>query len=214
MCSHKCTIKLLVSIIALWCLDHLIKIIILFYLSYYNLFFLHWTLHCIDLSNFYIMGPFIMDTNETLLKIHDTIFSAVMLNNTMSDPERKFAVFDVSIDMPPKIASDGLWGDQSYGALPKRSTLPLLEVQIFLIFIITQCFHTVLKRLGFPYFVSQMMVCIYIYIYLLSAFSTLDLLISSLIQQYVTLDVLITLSCYILHPSILNSINRDKTHRL
>ncbi|TKY57112.1 Cation/H(+) antiporter 4 [Spatholobus suberectus] len=98
-----------------------------------------------------------MGTNETLTSINKTIFSTVMFDKVKSDPDRKFIYYNVTVDMPPKIVSDGIWGNTTYGALPNRATIPLLELQIITIFAITQCFHLVLKRLGFPYFVSQMM---------------------------------------------------------
>ena len=112
-----------------------------------------------------------MGTNETLLSINRTIFINATFDNYNSDPDRKFIYYNVSIDMPSKIVSDGIWGNKNYGALLSRSTMPVLELQILTIFVITQCFHFVLRRLGFPYFVSQMMVHIYIYIYMLSPFS-------------------------------------------
>ncbi|XP_027368556.1 cation/H(+) antiporter 4-like [Abrus precatorius] len=95
--------------------------------------------------------------NDTLTAIHRTIFVSAIVNETLSDPARKYVMYDVRVDMPPKIVSDGLWGNTAYAALPSRATLPLLELQIISIFTITQCFHWVLKRLGFPYFVSQIM---------------------------------------------------------
>ncbi|TKY57111.1 Cation/H(+) antiporter 4 [Spatholobus suberectus] len=98
-----------------------------------------------------------MGTNETLISISRTIFAAVAFDKTRSDPDRKYLYYDISIDMPPKVVCDGIWGDTAYGALPSRATMPLLETQIITIFVITQCFHLVLKRLGFPYFVSQVM---------------------------------------------------------
>ncbi|CAJ1971228.1 unnamed protein product [Sphenostylis stenocarpa] len=98
-----------------------------------------------------------MGTNETLVSIRTTIFSGVVFDDHNSDPDRRFVFYNVKIDMPPKIVSDGIWGNTNYGALPEKATLPLLELQILAIFIITQCFHLVFKRLGIPYFVSQMM---------------------------------------------------------
>nr|KYP35633.1 K(+)/H(+) antiporter 13 [Cajanus cajan] len=59
--------------------------------------------------------------------------------------------------MPPKIISDGMWSNSTSGILPHRATMPILELQIITIFLITQFFHTILKRMGFPYFVSQIM---------------------------------------------------------
>ncbi|XP_020229513.1 cation/H(+) antiporter 4 [Cajanus cajan] len=95
--------------------------------------------------------------NPLISTINNTIFNAAVLDEYNSDPDRKFVLFNVSIEMPPKIVSDGMWGDPTYGALPHKSTMPLLQLQIITIFVITQCFHTILKHLGFPYFVSQVM---------------------------------------------------------
>jgi len=89
-----------------------------------------------------------------------TIFPHSFINTTASDPDSKFLVLHVCIDMPPKVVSDGIWANHDQVAKPMQSTLPLLELQILTIFAITQCFHLVLKRLGVPYFVSQIMVII------------------------------------------------------
>ncbi|RHN45732.1 putative cation/H+ exchanger [Medicago truncatula] len=86
-----------------------------------------------------------------------TIFPRSSINTTASDPEGKFLVLNVCINMPPKVTSDGNWANHDQAAMPMQSTLPLLELQILTIFAITQCFHLVLKRLGVPYFVSQIM---------------------------------------------------------
>lgn len=99
-----------------------------------------------------------MGTNNTMIRLNETIFQAVVFQNNNSDPDGRFLNYIVSIDMPSKIVSDGFWCAEDYGARPNRSTLPLLEVQIFTIFLTTQCIHFVLKRLGIPFFVSQVMV--------------------------------------------------------
>ncbi|KAG5109514.1 hypothetical protein JHK82_038737 [Glycine max] len=51
-----------------------------------------------------------MGTNETLLSINRTIFINATFDNYNSDPDRKFIYYNVSIDMPSKIVSDGIWG--------------------------------------------------------------------------------------------------------
>ncbi|XP_061372550.1 cation/H(+) antiporter 4-like [Gastrolobium bilobum] len=89
--------------------------------------------------------------------VNQTIFDFVRLNKNVSDPDFRFFGYDVCIDLPPRVASDGIWGQSDFDALPSKSTLPLFELQILTIFIITQCFHLVLKRMGLPYFVSQLM---------------------------------------------------------
>ncbi|CAL5190424.1 unnamed protein product [Lathyrus oleraceus] len=86
-----------------------------------------------------------------------TIFPFISINTNSSDKDLRFLVVDVCMDMPPKIVSDGIWANRDDGVKPMKATLPLLELQILTIFAITQCFHLVLKRLGVPYFVSQIM---------------------------------------------------------
>jgi len=121
-----------------------------------------------------------MGTNDTLFSINKTIYNKVVFDDYNSDPDGRFLFYNITIDMPSKIVSDGIWGNRDYGALISRATMPLLETQILCIFVITQCFHLVLRRLGFPYFVSQMMVCIYALSLLLSS-----LLHAGLIQEHV-----------------------------
>ncbi|XP_020229520.1 cation/H(+) antiporter 4 [Cajanus cajan] len=98
-----------------------------------------------------------MGTYDLITSINNTIFSSVVFDEYNSDPNRRYVLYNVSIEMPAKIVSDGMWGNTTYDALPNRATMPLLQFQIIIIFLITQCFHTILKGLGFPYFVSQMM---------------------------------------------------------
>ncbi|KAL5101558.1 hypothetical protein RYX36_005885 [Vicia faba] len=93
----------------------------------------------------------------TEMILDNTIFPFVSINTTFSDKDLKFLVLDVCIDMPPRVVSDGIWANRDYGVKPMKTTLPLLELQILTIFAITQSFHLVLKRLGVPYFVSQIM---------------------------------------------------------
>ncbi|KAL2316904.1 hypothetical protein Fmac_030780 [Flemingia macrophylla] len=64
-----------------------------------------------------------------------------VLDELNSDPDRRYVIFNVTVDMPPKVVSDGMWGNTTYGALQNRSTLPLLQFQIITIFFVTQCFH-------------------------------------------------------------------------
>jgi hypothetical protein len=106
----------------------------------------------------------------TDLILERTIFNSSSINATLSDKDLRFLVVDVCVDLPPKVVSDGIWANHDQGVKPMKSTLPLLELQILTIFAITQCFHLVLKRIGVPYFVSQIMVII-IYSYILDIFS-------------------------------------------
>ncbi|KAK2377578.1 cation/H antiporter [Trifolium repens] len=93
----------------------------------------------------------------TDLILERTIFNCSSINTTLSDKDLRFLVINVCVDLPPKVVSDGIWANHNQGVKPMKSTLPLLELQILTIFAITQCFHLVLKRLGVPYFVSQIM---------------------------------------------------------
>lgn len=98
-------------------------------------------------------------TEFTNMILDRTIFKHAYINRTASDPDGKLVIdVNVCIDMPPKVVSDGFWANHPQAAKPMQSTLPLLELQILTIFAITQCFHLVLKRLGVPYFVSQILV--------------------------------------------------------
>ncbi|XP_058734126.1 cation/H(+) antiporter 4-like [Vicia villosa] len=58
---------------------------------------------------------------------------------------------------PPNIVSDGIWGGQDNGRVPLRSALPIFELQVVVIFIITQICNFFLRRLHFPEFIGQMM---------------------------------------------------------
>lgn len=59
---------------------------------------------------------------------------------------------------PPNIVSDGIWGGQENGRVPLKSALPMFELQVVIIFIITQICNFFLRRLDFPEFIGQMMV--------------------------------------------------------
>ncbi|CAJ2634315.1 unnamed protein product [Trifolium pratense] len=94
----------------------------------------------------------------TDLILDRTIFNYTSIDTTLSDKDLRSLAINVCVDLPPKVVSDGIWADHDQGVEPMKSTLPLLELQILTIFAITQCFHLVLKRLGVPYFVSQIMI--------------------------------------------------------
>ncbi|KAL2316906.1 hypothetical protein Fmac_030782 [Flemingia macrophylla] len=98
-----------------------------------------------------------MGIHDVLSYTNGTFFSTIVLDEANSDPDGKFISYNVTIEMPAKVISDGLWRNTSNGALPFKATMPVLQLQVITIFLITQFFHTVLKRLGIPYFVSQMM---------------------------------------------------------
>ncbi|KAK9279114.1 hypothetical protein L1049_012789 [Liquidambar formosana] len=57
----------------------------------------------------------------------------------------------VCLRLPPEVNSKGVWGKSS----PLKYSLPLLQLQLLLIYVVTQAVHFVLKRLGQPKIVSQ-----------------------------------------------------------
>ncbi|KAK7359277.1 hypothetical protein VNO77_01230 [Canavalia gladiata] len=65
--------------------------------------------------------------------------------------------YNVCSAAPPNIVSDGLWGGQLNGRTPMKSSLPLFELQVLIIFALTQICHFFLKHFDFPQFISQMM---------------------------------------------------------
>jgi len=99
-------------------------------------------------------------TNFTNMILNQTIFKHAYINRNASAPNGIVISINVCIDMPPKVVSDGIWANNRQAAKSMESTLPLLELQILTIFAITQCFHLILKRIGVPYFVSQILVII------------------------------------------------------
>ncbi|RDY10860.1 Cation/H(+) antiporter 4, partial [Mucuna pruriens] len=88
-----------------------------------------------------------MDSNQTIFS------SATILYNI---PIERHQIYNVCMNQPMKIISDGIWSQRS-GAIPSQSAFTMLELQIVTIFAVTQGFHFILKRLGVPYFVSQVM---------------------------------------------------------
>lgn len=81
----------------------------------------------------------------------------------------------VCFTSPPVVSSNGIWeqfkNHNKKLLLHSTDLLPMLELQIFIIFFITMASHFTLKRLGLPLFISQvivsvlMFIIIYIYIY-------------------------------------------------
>ncbi|XP_058782450.1 cation/H(+) antiporter 4-like [Vicia villosa] len=64
-------------------------------------------------------------------------------------------VYNVCIEQPQMIIAEGIWA--SHTIVPPKSSFTMLEIQIIIIFFITQFFHFFLKRLGFSCFISQVM---------------------------------------------------------
>ncbi|MED6155360.1 hypothetical protein PIB30_004374 [Stylosanthes scabra] len=86
--------------------------------------------------------------------INQTIFKEVRVIESRSES----SIYEICLHMPPRILSDGIWADEKTGHSPLESSLTLLEMQILVIFSLIHCFHFVLKRFWFPYFVSQVLV--------------------------------------------------------
>ncbi|CAI8618590.1 unnamed protein product [Vicia faba] len=65
--------------------------------------------------------------------------------------------FNVCSAAPPNIVSDGFWGGNHNGRFPLKSALTLFELQVLIIFTITQICNFFLRRLDFPEFIGQML---------------------------------------------------------
>ncbi|WJX33323.1 hypothetical protein P8452_21539 [Trifolium repens] len=64
--------------------------------------------------------------------------------------------YEVCFDAPPHIVSDGLWGGKENGRTPMRSFFPMFELQLLIIFVLTQICSFLLKPLKLPQFIVQM----------------------------------------------------------
>ncbi len=84
-----------------------------------------------------------INSNDTLL------YEIKRLNET---------IYTVCIESPPPIVSDGLWGDHVNGKGPMKSFLPMFELQLIIIFALTQICSFLLKPLRLPQFLPQMIV--------------------------------------------------------
>ncbi|KAK7401011.1 hypothetical protein VNO78_12321 [Psophocarpus tetragonolobus] len=89
-----------------------------------------------------------------MMNSNETIFSSATL--LFEIPLVRRQIYNVCISQPMKIISDGIWTPNE-GSKPLESAFTMLELQIVVIFAITQCFHFILKQLGIPYLVSQVM---------------------------------------------------------
>ncbi|KAG2394632.1 Cation/H(+) antiporter 4 Protein [Vigna angularis] len=88
------------------------------------------------------------------MNFNQTIFSSATL--LVSIPLSRREIYNVCMDQPMKIISDGIWNHPN-GSSPAQSAYTMLQIQMVIIFAITQAFHFILKQFGFPYFVSQVM---------------------------------------------------------
>jgi hypothetical protein len=79
--------------------------------------------------------------------------------------EEHFETREICIGLPPPVNSDGIWSNVT---LPLTNfSLPLLETQMIAIFSTTQISHLILKSFGLPKFVSEMIVCPLLNLYVL-----------------------------------------------
>ncbi|CAL5202099.1 unnamed protein product [Lathyrus oleraceus] len=83
-----------------------------------------------------------------------SLFTSITLLPEVGNMSR-YEVYNVCIEQPQMIIAEGIWA--SHTAVPPKSSFTMLEIQIIAIFLITQLFHFFLKRLGFSYFISQVM---------------------------------------------------------
>ncbi|CAJ1964603.1 unnamed protein product [Sphenostylis stenocarpa] len=88
-----------------------------------------------------------MDSNQTL-------FSSVTLLQDL--PSIRHEIYNVCMNQPMKIVSDGIWNPHA-SAIPSQSAYTMLQLQMVIIFIVTQAIHFILKQFGIPPFVSQVM---------------------------------------------------------
>ncbi|AET00111.1 putative cation/H+ exchanger [Medicago truncatula] len=65
-------------------------------------------------------------------------------------------IYKVCFEAPPHIVSDGLWGGHDNGRRPMKSFLTLFELQLIIIFALTQICSFLLKPLRLPQFLPQM----------------------------------------------------------
>ncbi|KAK2384217.1 cation/H antiporter [Trifolium repens] len=88
------------------------------------------------------------------LNVNETLFLSLSFNSSVDSTT---VTLNVCSAAPPNIVSDGFWGGQINGRVPSKSSLPMFEMQVLVIFTITQIFNLFLKRLDFPEFIGQMM---------------------------------------------------------
>ncbi|XP_058781640.1 cation/H(+) antiporter 4-like [Vicia villosa] len=79
---------------------------------------------------------------------NDTVFNRITRLNETG--------YEVCYDAPPHTVSDGLWGGKENGRTPLKSFVPLFELQVLVIFALTEITTLVLKPLRLPPFILQM----------------------------------------------------------
>ncbi|GLT53240.1 hypothetical protein SLA2020_265260 [Shorea laevis] len=81
---------------------------------------------------------------------------SIGINTTLFFNANGMITIEECIDLPLVVHSQGLWNYIHMGTLP--FPLPLIQLQMVLIFTLTQVFHYILKRYGLPKFTTQLLV--------------------------------------------------------
>ncbi|KAF7802876.1 cation/H(+) antiporter 4-like [Senna tora] len=89
------------------------------------------------------------------MNANETLFSVINLVNKTENS----TVYNVCIDVPPHIVSDGIWGSHTNSGSPMRSSYPVFELQVIVIFaaglILGPSIHIEaldnIKKMLFPY---------------------------------------------------------------
>ncbi|CAJ1848913.1 unnamed protein product [Sphenostylis stenocarpa] len=76
---------------------------------------------------------------------------------SVTEVDERSRRYQVCYAAPPHIVSDGLWRSKPNTRSPMKSFLPLFELQVLLIFVVTQICRLLLLPLKLPLFISQMM---------------------------------------------------------
>ncbi|KAK7321298.1 hypothetical protein VNO77_31800 [Canavalia gladiata] len=87
------------------------------------------------------------------INANDTVFASITLLNVSDN----HANYDVCLQTPPHILSDGIWGTHSTEGSPSRSSFPVHLLQVFVIYCMTWALEFPVKKLGLPLIISQMM---------------------------------------------------------
>lgn len=76
------------------------------------------------------------------------------MNNTRHNSTGVYKSYGLCLRFPPKVHSLGLWENKD----PFTYSVPALEAQMVVIFVLTHLLHYPLKRLGIPKLFSEIMV--------------------------------------------------------
>ena len=96
------------------------------------------------------------------MNVNESLFQSIRVLNA----SQNMIEYEVCLFQPAHTSSLGLWGKYIFAGPPMLSSFPVFMLQIMVIFLTTQACHFLLKRLGFSFLISQMMVGIIIFVYL------------------------------------------------